>query len=171
MEGFIYFWRNESPSWQREKAAGHGFRSRKLRAQMEMPQSHAPLLWTKCWNTWAWGGHFSYKPSQSRAWPVVISMDNFLDWWLCVKGCLTVVGTTPGHIVLGCKNKVSWASHWEQVNRQLSSIVPASVPAAVPTLTCLHDGLWSGYVRQISPFLPKVLLVMMFITIKSKLVQ
>lgn len=67
----------------------------------------------------------------------------------------------------GWSRNVGWGS--EQVTKQHSSMASASAPSSkfLPwglALAFLNDGLWSGHVTQINPFLLNLVLLQFFIT-------
>lgn len=98
--------------------------------------------------------------------PVGKSLRCFLGWLLV--WAVTTVTEIPGQLVW-----VYIRTDWGKASKPLSSILPwpplqflpaGPFPAWMPALASLSDELSLGHVSQISCFLPKLLLLMVFIT-------
>lgn len=62
--------------------------------------------------------------------------------------------------LLGMWSWVVWKTRWSGPQEQVSSFPHGSAPAFawVPTPTSLSDGPWVGYVNQVNPFQPQLLM-------------
>ena len=70
-------------------------------------------------------------------------------------------GTTPRQVVLGYIRKQTEELVSKQCSSMASGAVPASefLPYLSPALTSLNNGLRSGQLSQVNPFLPRLFLI------------
>lgn len=70
---------------------------------------------------------------------------------------LTVGSVTPVQVALGCiKKKIKLSEPWEQASKQHSTTASALIPAWVPALISLNDGLLHRSVTKIKLYLVTV---------------
>lgn len=97
-----------------------------------------------------WGEGTSVEEMPQSDWLVGVSMRHCLDWF----------GGQAQHIVDGIITRqggLSWIKKLanyesEQVSKKWSSTISASVPAFIPALASLNNGLWLEGLSQINSF-------------------
>lgn len=105
---------------------------------------------------------------KNKSWPgAVNSVEHFLDYWLMWEGLAHCKHHHPSAGGPRLYRKASWVSHGESKPEsatlpwsQLHSVLATRPLPWSPSLKSLHDVLW-----VVSPFLPTLLLAMMFLMV------
>lgn len=130
------------------------------------------ISWLDCWaglfgSTWhktrvSWEEVTQDLPP--LGWPVGKSVSLFLVLWLVWEDQAYCMWCHPWAGEPGHYQKARWASNGKQASKQHPSTVPGSVPAWISAMASLRDLLWLGQANHINFFLPRSLLVMVFLS-------
>lgn len=93
-------------------------------------------------------------------WPMGKSMVHFLNWWLMWKGPYHCGQCYPGMAILGNRRKQA-EQVTEREGQWAAFLYHFLLARFLPCLSCcpdfFDDQLWHGSLRELNPFLPKLL--------------